>query len=199
MPYAEIDLCGHATLAAAYVIFNYIDRTISEISFSSKSGILKAKKENNGAITLDFPSRPPEPIDIPEEVFTAFTATPINAYAGRDLIITVASEDDVLAATPALEYLKDLPYLCTVITAEGKDSDFVSRVFDANPEAPSEDPVTGSAHAALVPFWADKLNKNVLKARQLSSRGGELDCKLEGNRVFLSGYAVLYLIGEINI
>lgn len=199
MPYAEIDLCGHATLAAAYVIFNYLDPMINEVSFSSKSGILKAKKEMNGAITLDFPSRPPEPIDIPKEVFKAFKATPLKAYAGRDLIITLASENDVLTATPKLELLKELPYLCTIITAEGSHSDFVSRVFDANPDIPNEDPVTGSAHAALAPFWAEKLGKTTLKARQLSNRGGELDCKLEGNRVFLSGYAVPYLIGEINV
>ncbi|MDH7445585.1 PhzF family phenazine biosynthesis protein [Aquimarina sp. 2201CG14-23] len=199
MPYAEIDLCGHATLAAAYVIFNYIDTSIDLISFSSKSGILKAKKEANGAITLDFPSRPPEPIDIPKEVFKAFKSNPTHAFSGRDLIITVASEEEVLNEEPKLEYLKGLPYLCTVITAKGNNSDFVSRVFDANPEIPTEDPVTGSAHTALVPFWAEKLGKKELKAYQLSNRGGELDCKLEGDRVFLSGYAVPFLVGEIEI
>ncbi|WP_298539654.1 PhzF family phenazine biosynthesis protein [uncultured Aquimarina sp.] len=199
MPYAEIDLCGHATLASAYVIFNYIDTKINEITFSSKSGILKAKKEDNGSITLDFPSRPPQPIDIPKEVFEAFQAKPLKAFAGRDLIITVGSEEEVLAEEPKLEFLKGLPYLCTIITAEGKNSDFVSRVFDANPEIPLEDPVTGSAHAALVPFWAKKLGKTKLKAHQLSKRGGELDCKLVGDRVFLSGYSVPYLVGEIEI
>ncbi|WP_299180583.1 PhzF family phenazine biosynthesis protein [uncultured Aquimarina sp.] len=199
MPYAEIDLCGHATLASAYVIFNYIDTAISEVTFSSKSGILKAKREDNGSITLDFPSRPPQPIDIPKEVFEAFQSKPLKAFAGRDLIITVGSEDEVLAEEPKLELLKGLPYLCTIITTEGKNSDFVSRVFDANPEIPLEDPVTGSAHSALVPFWAEKLGKTKLLAKQLSKRGGELDCKLEGDRVFLSGYSVPYLVGEIEI
>ncbi len=199
MPYAEIDLCGHATLAAAYVIFNYLDSTLEEVTFSSKSGDLKAKKEKTGAITLDFPSRPPEKIDIPEEVYKAFKAKPIATYAGRDLIIEVATEEEIIKETPNLNALKGLPYLCTIITSKGKSVDFVSRVFDANPEIPMEDPVTGSAHTLLVPYWANKLNKDKLKAFQLSKRGGELDCVLDGNRVFLSGYAVPYLVGEIEI
>ncbi len=199
MPHAEIDLCGHATLASAYVIFNYLDHSINEITFSSKSGILKAKKEENGSITLDFPSRPPKAIEIPKEIFGALKAKPIEAFAARDLVITLSSEEDVLAETPKLELLKELPYLCIIITAKGKNSDFVSRVFDANADVLPEDPVTGSAHASLVPFWADKLNKKNLKALQLSKRGGKLDCRLEDDRVFLSGYCVPYLYGEINI
>ncbi|WP_103068309.1 PhzF family phenazine biosynthesis protein [Aquimarina sediminis] len=199
MPHAEIDLCGHATLASAYVIFNYIDTTIDEITFSSKSGVLKAKKEDNGSITLDFPSRPPLPVEIPNEIHQAFKAKPIEAFAARDLIITLSSEEEVLHETPIIELLKDLPYLCIIITAEGKNSDFVSRVFDANGIIQPEDPVTGSAHASLVPFWSERLNKSHLKAIQLSARKGELDCRIEGDRVFLSGYSVPYLIGEINI
>ncbi|MBW1298149.1 PhzF family phenazine biosynthesis protein [Aquimarina litoralis] len=199
MPYAEIDLCGHATLAAAFVIFNYLDTSLDEITFSSKSGILKAKKEENGTITLDFPSRPPKPITIPNEVFEAFKAKPIGAFAGRDLLLTVGSEEEILSEEPKLEVLKGLPYLCTIITSTGNTSDFVSRVFDANPEIPLEDPVTGSAHSALVPFWSERLGKTELHARQLSKRGGELFCSLKKDRVFLSGYAVPYLVGEIEI
>ncbi|WP_025663796.1 PhzF family phenazine biosynthesis protein [Aquimarina megaterium] len=199
MPHAEIDLCGHATLASAYVIFNYLDTSINEITFSSKSGILKAKKETNGTITLDFPSRPPEPVEIPSEIYQALNAKPIATFAARDLVITLSSEEEVLNENPKLDLLKDLPYLCIVITAEGKHADFVSRVFDANGIIQPEDPVTGSAHASLVPFWAKKLGKNNLKAQQLSARRGELDCKLDGNRVFLSGHSVPYLIGEIEI
>ncbi|MEW7292940.1 PhzF family phenazine biosynthesis protein [Aquimarina sp. 2304DJ70-9] len=199
MPHAEIDLCGHATLASAYVIFNYIDSSINEVTFSSKSGILKAKKEGNGSITLDFPSRPPKEIEIPKEIYEALNATPQKAFAARDLVITLSSEDEVLAENPNLEILKELPYLCIIITAEGENSDFVSRVFDANAFVLPEDPVTGSAHASLVPFWAKKLNKTTLKAFQLSKRGGELDCKLDGDRVFLSGYCVPYLNGKITI
>ncbi|WP_025740446.1 PhzF family phenazine biosynthesis protein [Aquimarina pacifica] len=199
MPYAEIDLCGHATLASAYVIFNYIDPKIKEISFYSKSGELKAILEDDGAITLDFPSNPPKPIAIPEQVYKAFKGTPISAMAGRDLTIVFQSEEDILNETPNLNLLKGLPYLCTIITAKGTSVDFVSRVFDANPEIPLEDPVTGSAHTSLVPFWAEQLKKTQLQAKQLSARKGELSCKLEGDRVFLSGYAVPYLIGEILI
>lgn len=199
MPYAEIDLCGHATLASAYVIFNYIDSSIREVSFSSKSGILKAKKEDNGSITLDFPSRPPRPIEIPKEIFQALQAKPMGAYASRDLIITLSSEEEIIAEEPKLELLKNLPFLCIIITAKGKNADFVSRVFDANADILPEDPVTGSAHSSLVPFWAKILNKTTLKAFQLSKRGGKLDCKLDGDHVFLSGYAIPYLIGEIEI
>ncbi len=199
MPHAEIDLCGHATLASAYVIFNYIEPSINEVTFSSKSETLKAKKEDNGAITLDFPSRPPKEIEIPEEIHQALKAKPLGAYAARDLVITLSSEDEVLEENPNLELLKSLPYLCIIITAPGKNADFVSRVFDANAKVLPEDPVTGSAHASLVPFWAKKLKKNNLKAFQLSQRGGKLYCKLDGDRVFLSGYSVLYLTGEIYI
>ncbi|MDY8135826.1 PhzF family phenazine biosynthesis protein [Aquimarina sp. 2201CG5-10] len=199
MPYAEIDLCGHATLASAYVIFNYIDTTLNEVTFSSKSGVLKAKKEDNGSITLDFPSRPPKEVEIPAQVYKAFNSKPIKAYGDRDLIITVSSEKEILSEKPNLEVLRGLPYLCTIITSPGENVDFVSRVFDANPEIPMEDPVTGSAHSSLVPLWAEKLNKNKLKALQLSERRGELDCRLEGDRVYLSGYSVPFLIGEIEI
>ncbi len=199
MPYAEIDLCGHATLAAAYVIFNYIDSDSNEITFSSKSGPLKAIREADGAITLDFPARPPKPVPIPKEVYEAFETKPIATYAGRDLMIVFPSEEDIVKETPNLKALKGLPYLCTIITAKGNSVDFVSRVFDANPEIPLEDPVTGSAHTSLVPYWAQQLQKNTLEAEQLSARKGELLCRLDGDRVFLSGYAVPYLIGEIQI
>ncbi len=199
MPHAEIDLCGHATLASAYVIFNYIDTGLDEITFSSKSGILKAIKEANGAITLDFPSRPPQQIEIPEEIFRSLKATPQEAYAARDLVITLSSEKEILEEDPKISLLKDLPYLCIIITAPGDTADFVSRVFDANGIIQPEDPVTGSAHASLVPFWAERLGKNDLKAYQLSKRGGELDCRLEGDRVFLSGHVVPYLVGEIEV
>lgn len=199
MPHAEIDLCGHATLASAYVIFEYINPKLKKIVFSSQSGVLKAKKEENGSITLDFPSRPPVPVTIPEEIHNALSAEPIEAFAARDLIITLSSEEEVILEKPNLKLLKKLPYLCIIITSKGSKADFVSRVFDANADILPEDPVTGSAHSSLVPLWAAKLNKTQLKAFQLSKRGGELDCKIKGDRVFMSGYAVPYLIGQIDI
>ena len=198
MPYAEIDLCGHATLASAYVIFNYLNHPTDEIVFSSKSGILKASKMSDGRITLDFPSRMPTPVPIPEEIFTAFTQKPIAAYANRDLVLIFETEAEIIALNPNLSLLKDLPYLGINATAKGDKVDFVSRVFDANCPI-SEDPVTGSAHCNFVPYWAEKLGKTTFHALQLSERRGELFCELKDDRVFISGYAMPYLKGEIDI
>jgi PhzF family phenazine biosynthesis protein len=196
MPHAEIDLCGHATLASAYVIFNYLHNELQEVAFSSKSGMLYAKKESSGAITLDFPSRPPKEIAIPTQVFEAFKTKPLSAHAARDLILVFPKEEDILKEEPNLEILKELPYLCTVITSIGNEMDFVSRVFDPAADMP-EDPVTGSAHTSLAPYWAVILNKKELKAAQLSKRRGEIICKVVDDRVFMTGFAVPYLVGNI--
>lgn len=196
MPHAEIDLCGHATLAAAFVIFEYIDPSIDTISFSSQSGPLQAKKLADGNIVLDFPSRPPSAVAIPEAIFKAFNHRPIAAAASRDLILLFESEKEIQTLTYDLSGLKELPYLGIVPTAKGTTADFVSRVFDANASMP-EDPVTGSTHASLIPFWQEKLNKNVFNAKQLSPRGGDLQCSIDGERVLIAGKAVLYLKGKI--
>jgi PhzF family phenazine biosynthesis protein len=200
MPYAEIDLCGHATLASAFIIFTKLYPTLNEIVFSSKSGILKATKDKDGLISLDFPSRPPKQIEIPKEVFSAFEKPPLEAYISRDLILLYDDEEDIKNANPQLHFLKDLPYLCIVPTSKSKkkEIDFVSRVFDANGTLP-EDPVTGSAHASLIPFWKEKLNKTTFKAIQLSERKGTLFCAIHNDRVKISGKAVLYLQGTIFI
>ena len=196
MPHAEIDLCGHATLAAAFVICNYLDSSIDTVHFTSQSGPLIARKMMDGTIVLDFPSRPPEVIPVPVAVFKAFNHRPIAAFASRDLILLFESEAEIQSLTYDLSGLKDLPYLGIVATAEGTTADFVSRVFDANASMP-EDPVTGSAHASLIPFWQEKLNKNDLIAKQLSPRGGDLICTLAGDRVHIAGKAVLYMKGTI--
>lgn len=198
MPYAEIDLCGHATLASAYIIFNLIQPLLQEVTFSSKSGLLKAKRGSDKTITIDLPSRPPKKTPIPREVFDAFRTTPLEAFAARDLVLVFPSEQEIIDAAPQLEPLKDLPYLCTIITTKGTNVDFVSRVFDANGPNP-EDPVTGSAHASLVPFWAERLQKTSLEAHQLSERGGILYCELVKDRVYLSGHCAHYLTGTITI
>ncbi|MEM9916515.1 MAG: PhzF family phenazine biosynthesis protein [Bacteroidota bacterium] len=198
MPYDEIDLCGHATLAAAHVIFNELKKEEKIISFQSKSGPLFATKEPNGAITLDFPSRPPKEIPIPEHILNAFKIKPLAAYASRDIVVTFATESEILQAKPNIRALKGIPYLSTVITAPGSEADFVSRVFDPECSIP-EDPVTGSAHASLVPYWAGVLGKTKLKAVQVSERRGELQCRLEGDRVYLSGFVVPYLKGTIEV
>ncbi|WP_148782207.1 PhzF family phenazine biosynthesis protein [Aquimarina intermedia] len=199
MPHAEIDLCGHATLASAFVIFNYMEENLKEITFLSRSGNLKAIRNQNNAITLDFPSRPPKLIAIPDEIYEALKFKPVSAHASRDLILVYNSEEEILKEDPALALLKDLPYLCIVITARGTTVDFVSRVFDANATSIQEDPVTGSAHSSLVPFWASQLKKNKFKAKQLSQRTGDLYCQLSNDRVYITGFAVPFLTGEINL
>lgn len=198
MPHAEIDLCGHATLAAAFVIFEYLDPSIDTISFSSQSGPLKAKKLPDVSIVLNFPSLPPSVVAIPEAIFKAFNHRPTAAAASRDLILLFESEEEIQSLTYDLSGLKELPYLGIVPTAKGTTADFVSRVFDANASMP-EDPVTGSSHASLIPFWQEKLNKNVFNAKQLSPRGGDLQCSIEGERVFIAGKAVLYMKGTIYV
>ena len=201
MPHAEIDLCGHATLASAFVIFNFLEPTLKEVTFLSQSGPLKAVLQEDGMIALDFPSRPPKKMEIPSAVFSAFKDRPIEAYASRDLILLFENEGQITQMNPNLSLLKELPYLCIVPTAVGKDTaiDFVSRVFDANATTMQEDPVTGSAHASLIPYWEEKLNKKSLKAMQLSERKGMLYCAIEKDRVTISGKAVLYLKGTIFI
>lgn len=196
MPHEEIDLCGHATLAAAHVIFNHLCPSLSQIEFTSPSGRLTATKKNKGLITLDFPSRAPEPIAIPPMAFSAFNHKPLEAYASRDLILCFKNEKEIKTLECKVDALKELPYLCIVATANGEETDFVSRVFDAN-ALPVEDSVTGSAHCSLIPFWADRLNKQNLVAAQLSKRGGILYTKNLGERVHIGGYAKTYLIGKI--
>jgi len=198
MPSGEINLCGHATLASAFVIFNYLNHPTDEINFICLSGKLGAKRSPNGQITLNFPVWKNEPIEISSEIFTAFNHQPIAAYATRDLLLIFETEQQILELKPNLTLLKHLPFLGINCTAKGNEVDFVSRVFDAN-DAISEDPVTGSAHCGFVPYWAEKLGKIKLHAHQLSARRGELFCELKGDRVFLSGHAVAYMKAEIEV
>lgn len=198
MPSGEINLCGHATLASAFVIFNYLNHPTDEIIFSSQSGELRAARSEDGLITLNFPAWKNKPIDVPTEIFTAFKHRPIAAFATRDLLLIFETEQQILELNPNLPLLKHLPYLGINCTAKGNEVDFVSRVFDAN-DAISEDPVTGSAHCGFVPYWAAQLGKTTFHAKQLSARGGELFCELKGDRVFISGYAVAYMKAGINL
>ena len=198
MPSREINLCGHATLASAFVIFKELNHPTDEIIFSSQSGELKATRSENGLITLNFPAWKPKRIAVPPEIYEAFNHEPIAAFASRDLMLIFKNEQQILELQPNLPMVKHLPYLGINCTAKGDEVDFVSRVFDAN-DPISEDPVTGSAHCGFVPFWAGQLGKTTLHARQLSARRGELFCELKGNRVFISGYAVAYMKGEIEV
>lgn len=195
-PELEINLCGHATLASAYVLFNMLNFNKPEIRFSSQSGILKVTREND-LICLNFPSWKPERLDIyPEELSAILDYREFVAvYKHRDILVEFMTEDDVKNCNPDFSLMKK-HIDKMIITAPGKKIDFVSRFF-APGAGVDEDPVTGSAHSQLIPFWSEKLNKTKLHALQLSKRGGEIWCELKGNRVIMKGKAVFYMKGEI--
>ena len=197
-PAAEIDLCGHATLASAHVLFRHLNFQGAEITFHSKSGPLRVHREADGRFTLDFPARPPRQLAVhPTGLRDALHATPLDVLAARDLVTLFSSEAEVLALQPDFARIAALEYVGVIATAPGTNGiDFVSRFFAPRVGVP-EDPVTGSAHATLIPYWAARLGKNELRARQVSARGGDLWCELRGDRALMSGYAVTYLKGEI--
>lgn len=195
-PEVEINLCGHATLAAAYVLFNILNFEKSEIQFSSLSGILKVSREQD-LICLDFPSWKPERLDIyPGELSAILGGTEIvGVYKHRDLLVELMNEDAVKKCEPDFSLMrKHIDKM--IITAPGKDADFVSRFF-APGAGVDEDPVTGSAHSQLIPFWAEKLGKKDMHALQLSKRGGELWCEQKGDRVIMKGKGAFYMKGKI--
>ncbi len=196
-PSTEINLCGHATLASAYVVFHYYDEDIESVSFDSKSGILKVEKKDDMLI-LDFPSTPPKDADIPLVLIKALGVIPEAAYSSRDLMVLVKDEETVHSLNPDFNLLKELDYLGIIVTSKGDHSDFVSRFFAPNVGI-NEDPVTGSAHTTLIPYWADKLGKDKLHAFQVSSRKGELWCELMGDRVKIAGKVCLIIKGELVI
>ena len=196
-PEIEMDLCGHATLAAAHVIFRHLGYGSSEITFHSKSGKLLVHVDEN-LIHLNFPSRMPKKSIAPKAIIDALSIKPVEIYKSRDYVLLYETEEQVKALQVNKETLDqiNLDPGGVVTTAKGNEVDFVSRYF--TPQASIlEDPVTGSAHCSLIPFWAAKLNKNKLLAMQLSSRLGTLLCENEGDRVIISGEAVTYLQGNI--
>jgi PhzF family phenazine biosynthesis protein len=196
-PKVEVDLCGHATLASAHVIFNHLGYDEKQITFASASGELRVTTAA-GLITLDFPSTPPSSVEIPPELTQALGLKPKEVRKSRDYLALFESEDDILSIEPDFDILGRMDSLGFIVTAPGKNSDFVSRFF-APAVGINEDPVTGSAHTTLIPFWAERLNKNTLYALQLSERKGELFCELSGERVKIGGNAVTFLKGEIVI
>ncbi|GAA4380433.1 PhzF family phenazine biosynthesis protein [Hymenobacter koreensis] len=197
-PTVEVDLCGHATLASAHVLFRHLGATAEQLTFHSKSGPLHVRQQPNGRLTLDFPAQPPLPLhQHPEGLTDGLRATPLRILAGPDLIAVFDTEAEVRALHPNMTHLAQVEYRGVIATAPGSnDIDFVSRWFGPRVGVP-EDPVTGSGHTQLVPYWAERLGKTELHARQVSARGGDLWCELRGNRVLISGYAVTYLRGEI--
>jgi len=196
-PAHEIDLCGHATLASAFVIFEFLERGAKAVAFRSKSGPLAVQKED-GLLTLDFPARPPTRCETPAALSEGLGVEPREAWRSRDYMAVLGSEDEVRRLAPRMEALERLDALGVIATAPGTGADFVSRFFAPRAGVP-EDPVTGSAHCTLIPYWAARLGKTRLKALQVSRRGGELTCELRGDRVAIAGRAALYLEGVIQV
>lgn len=198
-PAVEVNLCGHATLAAAYIIFNHLDFKKNNLSFHSKSGKLSVEKRAD-VIVMDFPSWKPERFpEYPEELKSILNVDEIvGVYKNRALLVELQNEEAVKKCSPDFALLKNTGYK-VIITAPGTNGvDFVSRFF-APTAGINEDPVTGSAHSQLIPFWADKLSKKKMFAKQISQRGGDLECKWWGDRVTMAGQCVFYMKGEITI
>ena len=195
-PTSEVDLCGHATLASAYIIFNRLGYTENEILFDSKSGELGVKREGE-LITLNFPSRNPQKIDTDPILIESLKIEPDEVLFDKTTICVYGSEDGVRNLEPNIRDFLKINTHGVIITAPGDNVDFVSRFF-APDVGIDEDPVTGYAHTLLTPYWSNKLNKRELHALQVSKRGGELYCKDLGKRVEISGRAILYLEGLIN-
>lgn len=195
-PVAEVDLCGHATLGTAYVLFD-LDRVSGDIArFDTKSGRLEVKRSGD-LLIMDFPARPPQPVACSDELVEALGARPSEVREARDLLALYDSEASLAALTPRFDRILALDAWAIIATAKGDEVDFVSRFF-APRQGVNEDPVTGSAHCTLIPFWAERLGKTNLTARQISKRGGELQCEHCGDRVTIAGRVSPYLVGEIS-
>lgn len=194
-PSVEVDLCGHATLASGFVVLNHLDPSRDSVTFETMSGELTVARKGK-LLSMDFPSRPPDSWEAPAELLEGLGKEPEMVLAARDCMAIYESEDDVRSLKPKMECLAKLETFAVIVTAPGRRVDFVSRFFAPRQGIP-EDPVTGSAHCTLVPYWAERLKKTELHALQVSSRGGELWCEYHGDRVVISGQAVLYLEGNI--
>lgn len=194
-PGGEIDLCGHATLATAYIITKFIEPKIIEVRFQTLSGLLTVIKKDE-LFEMDFPSYELKKVDITETMIEAIGIRPLEAYMGRDLLCILESEEEVRNLNPEQQKVTELDGLLLQVTALGTEFDCVSRSFAPKCNVP-EDPVCGSGHCHIIPFWAKRLGKNNLVAYQASPRGGTLYCEYQGERVKLSGKAALYSIADI--
>ena len=196
-PTVEVDLCGHATVAAAHVLFSEVRYGAHEILFETLSGSVGVSR-NSGRLVLDFPSRPPKPFEPPANLVDAMGMAPVESLSSRDYFLVFESEKDVAELQPDFSAMMDWDCLGVIVTApgDGPEVDFVSRFF-APRAGVNEDPVTGSAHCSLIPYWAERLQKVNMHARQISPRGGILYCRDAGERVKIGGHAVTYLRGEI--
>ena len=196
-PAMEVDLCGHATLATAFVLFSEMRYGHDEVIFETRSGRLAATRRGD-KVELNFPTRPAGAWDAPDALVQALKCKPRQILRSRDCLALFETEAEVASLAPDMELLHTLDCLGVIATAPGRDADFVSRFFAPRAGIP-EDPVTGSSHCTLIPFWAERLGKRELFAKQISKRGGELFCRDAGERVFIAGRAVVYCRGELDL
>ena len=196
-PKAEVKLCGHATLASAFVLFNELGHAQDNIVFHSLSGPLSVSREGE-LLSLDFPSQMPLACDAPELLVEGLGASPLECYRNEDYVAVFGSEQEVAAIEPLAHQLQQLDLRGVIVCSPSVEYDFVARFFAPKYGIP-EDPVTGSAYTQLTPLWAAKTGKNRFKARQISARGGALHCELAGERVLISGRAVKYMAGSIEV
>lgn len=194
-PVAEVDLCGHATLAAAHVLFEHLGYARPMISFATRSGALRVQRRGR-LLEMDFPSTPAGPCAVPEGLVAGLGRQPLEVLAADDYLAVFGSEAEVRAIRPNHGWLSQLDRRGVIVSAAGDEVDFVSRFFAPKYGIP-EDPVTGSAHCILTPYWAAKLGRTSLNARQVSKRGGNLGCALQGERVLLSGSAITVIESEL--
>lgn len=198
-PNMEVDLCGHATLASAFVVFEFLQPQADCVRFASASGELIVNKDEQGRLAMDFPATPADSLACTPLIEQALGMRPQEVYLSRDLLAVFETEQQVRSLQPDMDKILQIPDALGVIaTAPGEGVDFVSRFFAPRAGVP-EDPVTGSAHCTLIPYWAVRLGKNVMHARQLSRRGGDVFCEHRGERVLISGHAALYLRGQITV
>lgn len=200
-PAIEVDLCGHATVAAAHVLFTHLDWQRSDVRFKTQSGLVSCRSET-GRLVLDFPARPGKPADLTQEIVNALGGSPVEVRVADNLLVVYSSEGELVSLTPDAKKVAalDAPGVIVTAPADADDVDFVSRFF-APRAGIDEDPVTGSAHCMLAPYWAERLGKRDLHARQISSRGGELFCRHrpDDGRVDIAGRAVTFLQGTIQL
>ncbi len=196
-PGMEVDLCGHATLASAALVLEHLQPGRKVVAFETKSGTLTVKRDGD-KLAMDFPARPAQEVPLPDGFEAATGVVPEYFLRAQKNMAVLADEAAVLAFNPDLDYIKHMQGMGLIVTAPGRESDCASRYFAPHAGVP-EDPVTGSAHCTIVPYWAARLGKNDIYARQVSARGGDLYCRLDGDRVILAGYAKLVLEGRMMI
>jgi PhzF family phenazine biosynthesis protein len=197
-PRVEVDLCGHATLASAWVLFNKLGHNADVATFITQSGVLEVERQGD-LLVMDFPARPAAAVEPCSGLLEALGGRPVAVQAARDYLVIYESAAEVRGLQPDLARLRDIDCFAVIATAPGEgDYDCVSRFFAPSQGVP-EDPVTGSAHCTIAPYWAERLRKTTIRAQQASARGGELFCEMQGERVAIAGYCAFYMEGNIEI